>query len=145
MIKLTEEQKETLSYDDVAYMILNDTNKKSKIQDLFKKVIKMLDLDDSYFENDIGEFFELIVTDKRFTMLDGGYVDLKINHSTKIIIEDEEEDYLSDETMEDIDIDEESIEDEYDDESNPDEDLDDDYDDLVVIDEDSDDLDSDIL
>ena len=34
-LKLTDEQKDTLSYDDVAYLILKETNKKAKIQDLF--------------------------------------------------------------------------------------------------------------
>ena len=32
-LKLTDEQKDTLSYDDVAYLILKETNKKAKIQD----------------------------------------------------------------------------------------------------------------
>ena len=69
-LKLTDEQKDTLSYDDVAYLILKETNKKAKIQDLFKEVVKLLDLPESVYENNIGEFFELIVTDKRFIMFD---------------------------------------------------------------------------
>ena len=44
MIKLTDEEKDTLSYNDVAYLILKDKNKKIKIQDLFKEVIKVMDL-----------------------------------------------------------------------------------------------------
>ena len=93
MIKLTDEEKDTLSYNDVAYLILKDTNKKIKIQDLFKEVIKAMDLPESTFEDDIEEFFELIITDKRLTMIDNGFVDLKINHSTKMIVdEDEDED-----------------------------------------------------
>ena len=53
MIKLTDEEKETLSYNDVAYLILKDTNKKIKIQDLFKEVIKALDLpEDMLIENE---------------------------------------------------------------------------------------------
>ena len=31
MIKLTDEEEDTLSYNDVAYLILKDTNKKIKI------------------------------------------------------------------------------------------------------------------
>ena len=38
-LNLTDEEKETLSYDDVAYLILKNTNKKQKIQDLFKRVL----------------------------------------------------------------------------------------------------------
>ena len=65
MIKLTDEEKDTLSYNDVAYLILKDTNKKIKIQDLFKEVIKAMDLPEYTFEDDIEEFFELIITDNR--------------------------------------------------------------------------------
>ena len=131
MIKLTDEEKDTLSYNDVAYLILKDTNKKIKIQDLFKEVIKAMDLPESTFEDDIEEFFELIITDKRLTMIDNGFVDLKINHSTKMIVDE--------------DIEEENSEDNYDDDSNPEDDTDNDLQDLVIIDEDSDDLDSDMM
>ena len=75
MVKLTDEEKETLSYDDVAYLILNDEKKKIKIQDLFKKVIKVMGLPESEYEEGIGDFFELITTDKRFIILDKGYCD----------------------------------------------------------------------
>ena len=64
MVKLTDEEKETLSYDDVAYLILQDEKKKIKIQDLFKKVIKVMDLPEEEYERSIGDFFELITTDK---------------------------------------------------------------------------------
>ena len=143
MIKLTEEEKETLSYEDVAYLIIKEEKKQIKIQELFKKVIEAMDLDESVFENNIGEFFELIITDKRFTMLDDGYVDLKINHSTKMIVEeDEEEEILLDNDEEII---EEDDEENYDDESNPEDDNDNDLQDLVIIDEDNDELESDML
>lgn len=143
MIKLTEEEKETLSYDDVAYLIIKEEKKQIKIQELFKKVIEAMDLDENVFENNIGEFFELIITDKRFTMLDDGYVDLKINHSTKMIVEeDEEEEILLDNDEEII---EEDDEENYDDESNPEDDNDNDLQDLVIIDEDNDELESDML
>lgn len=143
MIKLTDEEKETLSYDDVAYLIIKDTKKATKIQDLFKQVIEAMDLSEAVFENNIGEFFELIITDKRFTMLDDGYVDLKINHSTKMIIEeDEEEDILLENEEEMV---EETEDDNFDDESNPEEDNDNDLQDLVIIDEDNDELESDMM
>lgn len=141
MIKLTEEEKETLSYDDVAYLILKEENKNYKIQDLFKKVIKTMELPENIFEEDIEEFFELIITDKRLTMLDNGYIDLKINHSTKMIIEEDEEEEL---VLEPEEINEQQ-EDNYDDESNPEEDTDNDLQDLVIIDEDNDELESDMM
>ena len=132
MIKLTDDEKETLSYSDVAYLILKDENKKNKIHDLFKKVIKALGQGDSEFEDNIGAFFESIITDKRFIMLDGGYCDLKINHSAKIVFEDDD-DY---EIVPDDDVlEEDANEDNYDDEANADDDADDDLQDLVILDD----------
>ncbi len=142
MIKLSDEEKETLSYDDVAYLILKDINKKIKITDLFKKVLTVLGEDEDSFEDKIGDFFELLITDKRFIMLDNGYCDLKINHSTKIIIDEDDEDLdisLDDENLEDIDN--TSGEDNYDEDANPDDTADDDLQDLVIID-DTEELDS---
>ena len=133
MIKLTEEQKETLSYSDVAYLILQETNKKQKIQDLFKKVTKSLDMDDEVFEDNIGTFFEQVITDKRFIMLDGGYCDLKINHSSAVIVEEDDDDYET--TLEEESFEDESLEDNYDDEANPNDDAEDDLQDLVILDE----------
>ena len=141
-IKLTDEEKESLSYGDVAYLILKDVNKKMKIQDLFKKVIKLLDLSDDDFESNIGNFFEQIITDKRFIMLDDGYCDLKINHSTKVILEDDDEDYEI--VPEDEDFEEENGEDSYDEDANADDDADDDLQDLVILSSDEELEDSDI-
>ncbi len=131
-LKLTDEEKETLSYSDVAYLILKETDKKQKIKDLFKKVIKLLDLDEEEFENGIGDFFEQIITDKRFIMLDDGYCDLKINHSTKVILEDDDEDYEI--IPEDEDFEEETDEDNYEEDANADDDAEDDLQDLVILD-----------
>lgn len=144
MIKLTDEEKDTLSYDDVAYLILKEINNKIKIIDLFKKVLVAMDEPESNFEDEIGDFFESLVTDKRFIMLDNGYCDLKVNHSTKITIDEDDEDL-------DISLEEDNLddvnngmdEDNYDDEANPDDDTDDDLQDLVIID-DSEELDSDM-
>lgn len=143
IINLTDEQKETLGYDDVAYLIIEKNKNQIKIQELFKEVIKSMDLPENTFEESIGDFFELIITDKRFTMLDNGYVDLKINHSTKVIIEDDEEDESLMEIEEEI-LDE-NEEDNYDDESNPEEDHNTDLQDLVIIDEENDELESEML
>ena len=131
-IKLTDEEKETLSYSDVAFLVLQSANKKQKIQDFFKKVIKLLDLDENEFEENIGNFFEEIITDKRFIMLDNGYCDLKINHSTKVIVEDDDEDYEI--VPEDDDFEDGNEEDNYDEDANADDDAEDDLQDLVILD-----------
>ena len=134
MIKISDEEKENLSYDDVAYLILKDSKRKVKIQDLFKKVIKVLGLSDADFEENIGTFFEQVITDKRFIMLDGGYCDLKVNHSSKVIVEEDDEDYeiISDDDF----LDEAGDEDNYSDESDADDDTEDDLQDLVILDAD---------
>ena len=132
-IKLTEDEKETMSYSDIAYLILNETHKKHKIQDLFKKVIKLLDGTDSDFENNIATFFELIITDKRFIMLDDGYCDLKINHSSKVVVEEDDDDYevISDEDS----LDDGADEDNYDEDATADDDSEDELQDLVILDD----------
>jgi hypothetical protein len=80
-------------------------------------------------------------------MLDSGYCDLKINHSTKIII-DEEDDELevsANDDLDETDSDEESTDEESFDEDVVDDDpTDDDLDDLVIIDE-NEEQDGDIL
>ena len=120
-IKLTEAEKLSMSYDDVAYRILENRKKKIKIQDLFKEVIEALGLDESVFEEHLADFFELLTTDKRFIMLEQGYWDLKTNHKTKVVIEEDEE-----EKEEEINYDEEIIDDD---------ETEDELKELVIIDE----------
>lgn len=135
-IKLTSEELEQMSYADVANLVLKENGKKMNIQNLFKEVIKIMHLPESYFENKIGDFFGLLSTDKRFIMLEKGFWDLKDNHSTKVIIEDEEEDeeeiIPEEEEIEDS-LDEEEIN--YDDDKVDDDDEDDDLKDLVIMDD----------
>lgn len=133
-INLTEEELMKLSYDDVAYLILENNQKKMKIQDLFKEVIKVMNLEESAFEEHLADFFELLSTDKRFIMLEKGYWDLKINHSTKLIIDDEDEEEILDEVEESTDEEkEETIN--YDEEIIDDDETEDDLKDLVILDE----------
>ena len=134
-IKLTDDELATMSYDDVAYVILENNKKKMKIQYLFKEVIKVMSLPEKDFEDHLVDFFELLSTDKRFIMLEKGFWDLKINHRTKLVIdEDEDEDIVVDdeEVEEKEDIDDEIN---YDDEIIDDDESDDDLKDLVILDE----------
>lgn len=130
---LKEEDLETIAYDDLAYIVLKTHGKKMKIQDIFKKVCDLLKLDDKEFENKIADFFELLVTDKRFTMLPEGYWDLSINHTKKVEIDDDEEDLIIEDALPE-DIDEEEVFDEI---EETDDIVDDDLEDLVVIDPDT--------
>lgn len=136
-IKLSQEEIDTKSYDDVAYLILETFKKKMKIQELFKKVIKTMKLPEEEFTNGIADFFELLITDKRFIMLENGYWDLKINHNTKVILEEDEDEEEMDLSLEE-EIDEDTEEDtevNYDEEDSPDDDEDDGLKDLIIIDD----------
>ena len=134
-ITLTEEEIASMSYDDVAYLILEKNQSKMKIQDLFKEVIKTMNLGENAFEEHLADFFELLSTDKRFIMVDKGFWDLKINHSTKLVIEDEDDDdeIIEEEPIVETEEEEETIN--YDEEILDDDDAEDDLKDLVIMDD----------
>lgn len=137
---ISKEELEMMGYDDLAVIILNESKKKMKIADIFKKICKALGLSDAEYENNISEFFEIVSTNKLFTILPQGYCDLKARHNTKAVILEDEEEIQSDEEIieEDEDIIEENEEDEdiFYDEDSDDDVADDDLQDFVVIDED---------
>ncbi len=131
------EELETLPFDDIAYIILKEKGKKMKIVDIFKIICKTLNLGEEAFENQIGDFFSLMSTEKRFIQLEKGYWDLRENHTAEISIK-EIEDELDDEIIpeEEKEEDEEEETDYYDDLDDVDDDKeDDDLKDLVIVDE----------
>ena len=107
-----------------------------KINDIFKIICDTLNLGDSAFENQIGDFFALLATEKRFIQLEKGYWDLRENHTSEINIkelEDEDDDIIPEEEK---DYEENEESDYYDDIDDMDDDKeDDDYKDLVIVDE----------
>ena len=121
-LSLTSEQLETMSYGDVAAFVLENKGKKQKIQDLFKEVIRLMNLPESDFENHIADFFQLLSTDMRFTMVEKGYWDLK----EELDVEESEEDLNSDDDDSEINYDDDDLDDD------PEED---DFKDLVIIDD----------
>lgn len=139
---ISEEQIETMSYDDIAYVILKEKGKKMKLLDLFNEVIDQLKLKKEEAENHLADFFSLLSTEKRFIQLEGGYWDLRENHTAKIELTDlDDEEDLTDEIEEERN--EEIEEDMYIDETkeSDDDEAEDEYKDLVVID---DEMDSDL-
>lgn len=132
---ISKEELETMNYDDIAYIILNEEKTKMKINILWKKVCDCLELSENDFEDKIGDFFELLTTDKRFIMLEDGSWDLKELHNPKVIIDDDEDDTNLDvEELEDERLEDETEEDIFYDADSDDDLPDDDLDDLVVID-----------
>lgn len=136
---ISQEELETLSFDDIAYIILKEKGKKMKINDIFKIICDTLNLGDAAFENQIGDFFALLATEKRFIQLEKGYWDLRENHTAEISIkeiEDELEDDVVLDEEKDIEDDNNDEGDYYDDIDDMDDDKeDDDLKDLVIVDE----------
>ena len=133
-IKISDEELETMSHTDVAYVILKENGSKMTIQELFKTVIDVMHLPESYFESKIADFFQLLATDKKKKMLEKGFWDLSDNHTKKVVIDsDDDEEIVVDEEV----LDEEESEDgvNYDETGVDDDDEEDDLKDLVIIDD----------
>lgn len=130
---------ETMQLDDIAYIILKEKGKKMKITDIFRTICDALGMTDKEYENQIGDFFTLLATEKRFIQLEKGYWDLRENHTSEINIQDLEDDMDDDielENPEDDNINEEDEGDYYDTiDDMDDDDSDDDLKDLVIVDE----------
>ena len=142
-IKMKKDELELLSNKDIAALILEDGKKPFNTADLFKKIIKLLELPESSFEAKIADFYTALATDKRFILLDNGKWDLRNNHTSdkvlKIKIDDEDEDEEEEKEGDEEDnsyddMEEDSYDDtedeEYDEETNEE------LKDLVIIDED---------
>ena len=131
-----KEELELLSNKDIAYMILEESKNKLNTASLYKKIIKLLDLPESTFEEKIADFYTALATDKRFILLDNGKWDLRSNHTSdkivKVTEEDDEEDDEETEEKQEEDIEEDNFDDT---EEEYDEDTYEELKDLVVLDE----------
>ena len=137
--KMTKEDLELLSNKDITDLILSESKKSINTADLFKKIIELLELPSSTFENKIGDYYTSLATDKRFILLEDGTWDLRSRHtSDKVIKIAEEDDEDEEEVEEQEEIADDSLEDSYDDtdDEDYDEDTNEELKDLVVIDED---------
>ncbi len=134
---MTKEDLELLSNKDITNLLLEEKGKQTT-PDLFKKIIKLLELPESTFDQKIGDYYTSLTTDKRFILLEDGTGDLRSRHtSDKIIKVDEDEDEDIEEIEEEVDEEEET--DDFDSIDSDDDDIDsgdDDLKDLVVLDED---------
>lgn len=134
---ISREELEMMGYAELAEIVLNESKKKMKIADIFKKICKALGLTDAEYEDRISEFFEIVSTNKLFTILPQGYCDLKTRHNTKVIMDDDEEEIVVDEEVENDEVEnEEETEDIFYDDTEDDDIPDDDLQDFVVVDED---------
>ena len=142
MIKITKEELDAMSYGEICEIILSDNQGKMKIAEVFRRICELLELSEADFENRIADFFELVSTDKKFIVLEGGFCDLRKKHTPEVIIEEEEEEETTEaELNEEDEIPEETDENEdiYYDNSSDEDDVDDgenELTDFIVLDED---------
>ncbi len=140
--KMKKEDLELLSNKDITNIILEESKKPLNTADLYKKIIKLLDLPESTFEEKIGDYYTALTTDKRFILLDDGTWDLRNRHTSDKVLKtaiSEEDDEDDESPVDEDEILNEEIEDDYSDEATYD-DNDEDLKDLVVLDEDEMDL-----
>ena len=135
--KMTKDELELLSNKDITNLILEESKKPINTADLFKKIIKLLELPESTFEAKIADYYTALSTDKRFILLEDGTWDLRSRHtSDKVVkITEDEEEENKDDIEESIEEDEEDSYDDKDDDDYND-DTNEELKDLVVIDED---------
>lgn len=138
---MTKEDLELLNNKDITYLILEGRKTTLNTADLFKRIIKLLELPESTFEEKIADYYTALSTDKRFILLSNGTWDLRNRQKSdkvlKAAVDDEdEEDEEELEENQDENLDEE--EDSYDDkeEEEYDEETNEELKDLVIIDED---------
>ena len=137
---MTKDDLELLSNKDITNLILEDSKKSMSTAELFKEIIRLLELPSSIFENKIADYYTSLTTDKRFVLLEDGTWDLRSHHNSDKIakVTDEEDEEESEEKENEEDEDEELSEDSYDDidESDYDDETNEELKDLVIIDED---------
>ena len=138
---MTKDELELLSNKDITSLILEDSKESINTADLFKKIMELLELPESTFEDKIAEYYTALSTDKRFIMLKDGTWDLRARHTSDKVVkvqdeEEEEEEELTEEEKEEED--DELEEDSYDDteRSDYDDDANEELKDLVILDED---------
>ncbi len=132
---MSRDDLELLSNKDITNLLLEEKGKQSTTE-LFQKIIELLDLPKSTFDQKIGDFYTSLTTDKRFILLEDGTWDLRSRHTSDRVIQVEEEDEEEEEIEEE---EEEEIEEDFDSTLNDEDDIDDgddDLKDLVVLDED---------
>ena len=112
---MKKEELESLSYTDIAEIILKENKKPMNTPNVFKKICELLELSEQEYSEKIGDFYTSLTTDKRFILLDTAEWDLKDKHKVEIILDEEDDEEILDEeeleeTEESEDEENESIE-----------------------------------
>ena len=136
--KMSKDELELLSNKDITDLLLEEKGMQTA-PELFKKIIKLLDLPESTFDQKIGDYYTSLTTDKRFILLEDGKWDLRSRHTSDKLIKVDDEDDLEDEEENEEEEEEATNESDYDNIESDEDDLDEDDDDLkdlVILDED---------
>ncbi|MBE6153366.1 MAG: DNA-directed RNA polymerase subunit delta [Firmicutes bacterium] len=131
--KMKKSELELLSFTDIAYEILKTEKQSKSTVEIFRTISELLELSEDEFTSKIADFYTSLTTDKRFIALETGNWDLKERHSTKMVIDDDDDIDIEVEDTTDEEPEEEDITTEYDENEDY---ADDDLEDLVVIDTD---------
>ena len=137
--KMKKEELELLSNKEITCLILEESKKSMNTADIFRKIIELLELPESTFENKIADFYTSLATDKRFILLKDGTWDLRSRHTSDKVVKISDDDEEDEETQEeDEDKEEDEIEEDDFDDTEPedyDEDTNEELKDLVILDE----------
>lgn len=139
--QMSKDELELLSNKDITNLLLTEKGRQNTAE-LYKEIIRLLELPASTFDAKIGSYYTALATDKRFILLEDGTWDLRSRHTSDkaVILVEDDDDELEEvkDQEEEIDTDEEEEEDSFDtpDEDDDYDDDDDDLKDLVVLDED---------
>ncbi len=136
---MTYEELELLSYTDLTYMLLKESKKAMNTPTIFKKICDLLEYDDDYYAEAIGDYYTSLTIDKRFILLENNDWDLRERHFINLLLDEDEdkEDYIDDDEEEFVENEDEIEEDDLNDESEElEEEFDEDLDDEELEDED---------
>lgn len=98
------EELELLSYTDIAYELLKLDKKPKTTPVLFGEVCSLLEINEDAMLDMIGDFYTTLTTDKRFLLLDSAEWDLKEFHAVKLVVDDEEDDEVGEDSLEEDEI-----------------------------------------
>ena len=125
--KLSKEELEVMSYNDIADLLLNEESNLNTAV-LFKKIVDLLELSSSTYESKIGDFYTSMSNDKRFILLEDGTWDLRKNHKSNVLLDEDFDLYDDYESYEEDDVFDEETDDDI-------SDITEDYKNLVIVDE----------
>ncbi len=78
--KLSMEELEQYSHNDLAYEILKERKKRMATPEIFREICNLLNYSEDYFFEAIADFYTSLNLDKRFKLVDNKEWDLRENY-----------------------------------------------------------------